>query len=121
MNIESIRDYCLSLPYATEDTPFDQDTLVFRIIGKIFACLSLERPDYFVVKCDADYSITLRDKHPEIKPAWHWNKKYWNQISLSGTLPDSFIEDLVRHSYAQVVAKLSKKQKGLYPGIEEIC
>jgi predicted DNA-binding protein (MmcQ/YjbR family) len=88
MNIESVREYCLSLPLVTEDFPFDEQTLVFRILGKIFACVDLERPEWVTMKCNADYALELREEHPEIEGAWHWNKKYWNQVNLYGTLED---------------------------------
>ena len=108
MNIESIRNYCLSLPSTSEDMAFGQDYLRFRVCGKIFACYGFNRDDYFVLKADPDYSIDLRDRHIEISPAWHWNKKYWNQISLQGSLNDDFIKSLIRHSYAEVVRKLPR-------------
>ncbi|MCM1051670.1 MAG: MmcQ/YjbR family DNA-binding protein [Paenibacillus sp.] len=111
MNIESFREYCLSLPYTSEDMPFGDEYLIIRVCGKIFACIGLERPDYFVLKCDPDYAVELRETHEEIEPAWHWNKKYWNQLRLSGSLDDVFIGALIRHSYEQVVKKLPKKQR----------
>ena len=111
MNVENIRDYCLSLPLATEDFPFDETTLAFRILGKIFAMIDLEDTEWFVLKCAPDYALELRDAHPEIKGAWHMNKKYWNQVSLSGELPDSLIQSLIRHSYAEVVKKMPRRQK----------
>ena len=120
MNIESIREYCLSLPLATEDMAFGEEHLLFRVCGKIFACIGFERPDYFVLKADAEYSIDLRDHHPEIQPAGHWNKKYWNQVSLIGALSEDFIKSLIRHSYSEVVKKLPKKVRNEYPEIGEV-
>ncbi len=120
MNIEEIREYCLSLPLTTEDSAFGEEYLLFRVCDKIYACIGLERPDYFVVKCDADYAIDLRDRHGEIVPAWHWNKRYWNQISLRGSLDDEFIRSLIRHSYSEVVKKLTRAVRGSYPQITEV-
>lgn len=111
MNIEQVRAYCLSLPLATEDFPFDESTLAFRVMGKIFSLIDLESPDWFVLKCDPDYALDLRDHYPEITPAWHMNKKHWNQLDLSGRLPDQLVEKLICHSYALVVKKLPQKQK----------
>ena len=111
MNVESVRDYCLSLPLATEDFPFDETTLAFRVLGKIFAMIDLDNTEWFVLKCDPDYAVELRDKYPEIKGAWHMNKKHWNQISLSGELQDGLIQRLIRHSYAEVVKKMPNKLK----------
>ena len=120
MNIETIREYCLSLPQATEDFPFDETTLVFRVLGKIFACLDLERSEWLTLKCNADYAIELRESHSEIEPAWHWNKKYWNQVNLNGMLEDDMIKGLVRHSYNEVVKKLNKQDKLEHPEILDI-
>lgn len=111
MNIESVREYCLSLPLVTEDFPFDETTLAFRIAGKIFAMLDLERTEWFVLKCQPDYALTLRDAHPEITGAWHMNKKHWNQLNLYGTLTDELIQRLIRHSYNEVVKKLPRRVK----------
>ncbi len=120
MNIEEIRDYCLSLPMVTEDMPFGDDYLVLRVCGKIFACVGFERPDYFVLKCNPEYALDLRDRYAEIEPAWHWNKKYWNQLNLRGCLTDHLVRSLIRHSYGEVVAKLPKKLKNEYPAMLEV-
>ena len=110
MNIESIRTYCLSLPLVTEDMPFDDTTVVFRVLGKIFLLLDLDRPEWVSMKCDADFAIELRDAHTEIEGAFHMNKKYWNQLNLYGFLDDALIERLIRHSYSEVVKKMTRKQ-----------
>mgnify|MGYP003482979823 FL=1 len=111
MNIESAREYCLSLPQVTEDFPFDETTLVFRIGGKIFAMLDLENTEWFVLKCQPEYAIELRERYPDIAPAWHMNKKHWNQLNLYGNLPDDLVQALIQHSYDEVVKKMSKKQR----------
>ena len=120
MDIESIRNYCLSLPLATEDTGLGEDYLLFRVCGKIFACYGFAREDYFVLKADPDYAIDLRDRYSGISPAWHWNKKYWNEISLRGSVPEEVMKSLIRHSYAEVVKKLPKHIKIDHPEICEI-
>ena len=117
MDIESVRNYCLSLPHATEDFPFDESTLAFRIGGKIFAMIDLENTEWFVLKCEPDYAIELRDRYAEITGAWHMNKKHWNQLNLFGSLTDAFIRNLICHSYNEVVKKISKKfriEKDIY-------
>lgn len=120
MNIEEIREYCLSLPMVTEDMAFGEDYLLLRVCDRIFACIGLIRPDYFVVKCDPDYAVELRDRYQGIEPAWHWNKKYWNQINLRSELPADMIRGLIRRSYNEVVKKLTKKMKSEYPELLEI-
>lgn len=120
MNVESLREYCLSLPLATEDFPFDETTLVFRVVGKIFAMLDLERPDVVSLKCNPDYALQLREEHPEISGAWHMNKKYWNQVNLSGHLEDELVQGLVRHSYAEVMKKLTRKERAEHEEITTV-
>ena len=117
MDIEAVREYCLSLPRATEDMPFGDGVLVFRLCGKIFGCLSLEGDDYFAVKCNPEYALELRERYPEIEPAYHWNKKYWNQLPLRGSLSSELIQSLIRHSYAEVAAKLTAKLRTTHPEI----
>lgn len=120
MNIETIREYCLSLPCTTEDMAFGEECLLFRVFGKIFACYGFERDNYFTVKCDPDYAIDLRDRYAEIVPAWHWNKKYWNELDLRGHLSDDLITSLIRHSYSEVVKKMTRKLRTEHPEITTI-
>jgi predicted DNA-binding protein (MmcQ/YjbR family) len=120
MDIESVREYCLSLPMASEDMAFGNDCLLLRVCDKIFACLNFEREENLTLKCDPDYAIELRDRYPDIEPAWHWNKKYWNQLRLQGQLHDELVKGLIRHSYSEAVKKLTKKVKAEHPEILEI-
>lgn len=116
MNIESVREFCLSLPQTTEDFPFDESTLAFRIEGKIFAMVDLEKTEWFVLKCNPERALELRDRYMDISPAWHMNKKYWNQLNLYGALPDKLIRTLICHSYNEVVKKIPKRviaEKGI--------
>ncbi|MDY2642318.1 MAG: MmcQ/YjbR family DNA-binding protein [Mediterranea sp.] len=117
MDVETLRSYCLALPMASEDFPFDETTLVFRVKGKIFAMIDLEDTTWFVLKCDPDYALDLRDRYEDIQGAWHMNKRHWNQINLFGSLSDSLIESLIRHSYALVVSKLPKRMKEECPAL----
>ena len=114
MNIEDIREYCLAKPHTDEAFPFDETTLVFRLLGKIFACLDLERPNLVVLKCEPDYALELRDRYRGIEGAWHWNKKHWNQIYFDRDVPDTLIYALVDHSYEQVYRKIPRKVKAKY-------
>lgn len=117
MDIEQVREYCLSLPSATEDFPFDEVTLAFRVEGRIFAMIDPEWPDWFVLKCEPGYALELREMHAEITGAWHMNKKHWNQVSLFGSLSDDLVRSLIRHSYAQVVRKLPLRVRAANPAI----
>ncbi len=113
MNIEDARIYCLGKMNATEDFPFDETTLAFRVENRIFAMVDLENTKWFCVKCDADYAVELRDRYAQIVPAWHMNKRYWNQLDIE-MLDDSLVAHLIDHSYEEVVKKLPKKIRVTY-------
>ncbi|MCQ2974234.1 MAG: MmcQ/YjbR family DNA-binding protein [Bacteroidales bacterium] len=109
MNIEKFREYCLSLPKVTEDFPFDEDLLVFRIHNKIFSAISMEKNNMAVMKCDPEKALDLREHYSAIEGAFHWNKKYWNQVHFNQDVSDTMIFELVSHSYNEVFNKLPKK------------
>lgn len=109
MNIEEIREYCLSKKEVIECFPFDEETLVFKVAGKMFALSALERGSNIVLKCDPERAIQLREEYSEIEGAWHMNKTHWNQIDLTGRISDKLLVELIDHSYNLIVSKLPKK------------
>lgn len=111
MNIEDIRDYCLSLPFTSEGLPFDQDTLVFYVKDKMFALCSLEKADRINLKCDPEKAIEYRERFPEVKAGYHMNKKHWNTVILTGNLTNDTIKQWIKDSYYLVVAKMPKKMQ----------
>lgn len=112
MNAESIREYCLTLRHTTEELPFDDTTVVFKVKGKMFLFLSTTRQPLWVnVKCDPDLAIDLRDRYPEVFPGYHCNKKHWNTIEVSPRLRETEIKTWIDHSYNLVVSKLPKREK----------
>lgn len=108
MDIETVREYCLSKRAATEEFPFDDTTLVFKVAGKMFACMPLEKADILILKCDAEYALELREEYSAIEPAWHFNKKYWNQLRIS-ELEEGLLKRLIDHSYDEVIRKMPRK------------
>ena len=112
MNLEELRDYCLSLPHVTEDMPFDEDILVFRICNRIFVLTSLDSvPLRVSLKCDPERAIELREQYPDkIVPGYHLNKKHWNTVLLEG-LPLTLIDEMIIDSYMLVVEKIPKKER----------
>ena len=95
---------------AVEETlPFGDDTLVFKVMGKMFALISISNPTQMNLKCDPEYAAELRERYDEIIPGYHMNKKYWNSVILNGGLDTDLILSLIRHSYDEVVAGLPKK------------
>ena len=110
MNIEELRDFCLSLKEATEDMPFDDEYLIFRILNKWFVVIPLNDSELKIsVKCNPAKAIELREQYNCVYPAWHFNKKYWNSIILNEDMDDETVKHWIRHSVEEVVKKLPKK------------
>lgn len=104
MDIIEVREFLIGLPMVEESQPFGDDHAVYRIGGKIFACISFIHPDVIALKCDPERAILLREKYSSITPAWHWNKKHWNDLQMS-MLHDKIIQREVCHSYITVINK----------------
>jgi predicted DNA-binding protein (MmcQ/YjbR family) len=109
MYIDQIRNYCLSKPFTEEGMPFDDDVLVFKVMGKMFALISISEPDSINLKCDPEYAIELRERYNAVQPGYHMSKKYWNTVSLHDDLGTKEIKKLIDHSFDEVVKKLPKK------------
>ncbi|RMF22059.1 MAG: MmcQ/YjbR family DNA-binding protein [Bacteroidetes bacterium] len=111
MDVESFRSNCLARKGVTESFPFDDKTLVFKVMGKMFALLSLDaEPPTANLKCEPLKAEELREQYPdEVLPGYHMNKRHWNTVVLEGGLPDSLLRELIDHSYELVVAGLPKK------------
>lgn len=110
MNIEEFRNYCMAKKAVEETFPFDEVTLVFKVMGKMFAITGLDNERFTVtMKCDPEWAEELREEHPEIQPGYHTSKRLWNTVDFEGMLDDAFLCRLVDHSYDQVVAGLPKK------------
>ncbi|QQL49715.1 MmcQ/YjbR family DNA-binding protein [Mucilaginibacter ginkgonis] len=109
MNVETLRNYCLRKPSTDEGLPFGEDTLVFKVAGKIFLLISLSEGNRFNVKCDLELAVELRDQHPEVIPGYHMNKKMWNTVYMDGNLTDKQLRGMIDHSYDEVVKTLPKK------------
>ncbi|WP_299079174.1 MmcQ/YjbR family DNA-binding protein [uncultured Paraglaciecola sp.] len=118
MNVEEFRDYCLSKKGVTEGLPFDEHTLVFKVMGKMFALTGLERlPAQVNLKCDPDYAIELREEHDgAIIPGYHMSKVHWNTVMLDN-VPPKLVMKLIDHSYNLVVSKFTKKLKAEFDGL----
>ncbi len=113
MNIEAYRDYCLQKPGVTEEFPFDISTLVFKVMGKVFALTNVDEFLSVNLKCEPQRAIELRESNSGIVPGWHMNKKHWNTVTTDGTVSDVLLTNLINHSYDLVVAGLPKKSQEL--------
>lgn len=111
MNIEDFRNYCIAKKGVTEEFPFDETTLVFKVMGKMFALSGIDDFEFINLKCDPERSAELRERHSGIKPGYHMNKQLWNSVYLREDVNDQLIYELIDHSYDLIVASLTKKLK----------
>jgi predicted DNA-binding protein (MmcQ/YjbR family) len=115
MNLETYYEYCLSKKGVTEHFPFDEETLVFKVGGKMFALSSLnewEKGNPSInLKCNPEYAEELRAEYDNIKPGWHMSKIHWNTIEINRNVPDYLIKALIDHSYDLVFKSLTKKMQ----------
>jgi predicted DNA-binding protein (MmcQ/YjbR family) len=112
MDIESFREYCLSKKATSESFPFDEYTLVFKVLNKMFALIPLESEiPKANLKADPERSAELREHYPQIGPGFHMSKLHWNTIEIESGLQDDFIRELIDHSYEMVVANMTKKMR----------
>lgn len=110
IDLESIRDHCLKKEgKITEEFPFDEEVLVFKVFNKIFLLTNVNAVPLTVnLKCDPERAIELRERYEDVRPGFHMHKKYWNTVDLSGSLPDRLVYEMIDHSYDEVVKKLPK-------------
>lgn len=109
MNIEELRDYCLQKHGATEGFPFGEDTIVFKVGGKMFLLAGLQDGKHFNAKCDPELAAELRERYTEVKPGYHMNKTMWNTVYMEGTLTKKQLREMIDHSYELIVKSLPKK------------
>ena len=111
MNIEAFRAYCIKKKGVTEDFPFGEETIVFKVMGKMFALADVDLFESINLKFLPERSIELRERFNGITPGFHMNKKHWNTISMDGSVPNELILNLIDHSYELVVQNLPKSMQ----------
>ncbi|SJZ53484.1 Predicted DNA-binding protein, MmcQ/YjbR family [Chitinophaga eiseniae] len=111
MDIEQFCQYCNSLPGVTEEFPFGEQTLVYKVCGKMFALTDLEEFSSVNLKCDPDEAVELRERYEGVTPGWHMNKKHWNTVDMHSNISNKLILQWIKNSYDLVVASLPKKER----------
>ena len=112
MDADALKAACLDLTGAEETFPFGMETSVFKVCGKMFALSALdETPLSVSLKCEPELAVQLREQHAEIAGGWHLNKRHWNTVRLSGSLPDRMVLDMIEDSYDLVVSALPREQR----------
>jgi predicted DNA-binding protein (MmcQ/YjbR family) len=109
--LESYRNHCLSKKGVTEEFPFGEDTLVFKVMGKMFTLTGIEHFDSINLKVDPEEGVQLQERYPSVSPGYHMNKRHWITVLMDGGVPDKLILKWIDQSYELVIASLTKKQK----------
>jgi predicted DNA-binding protein (MmcQ/YjbR family) len=114
MNLESLNQYLLNKKTTTSSYPFDETTLVFKVVNKLFALIAEDEiPMRINLKCDPEEAQILRGMHQSIIPGYHMNKEHWNTVILDGSLPDELIYKMIDDSYDLVVKGLKKSDRDM--------
>lgn len=108
MDLDTFRTYCLKKKGTTEETPFGPDTLVYKVMGKIFAITGFKKPLQVNLKCDPERVIELREEYEEVLPGYHMNKTHWNTVVSKGKMSDKMLKELTDQSYELIVKSLKK-------------
>lgn len=112
MDFDAIREHCLAKPAVTEDFPFGDDVLAFRVMDKLFALINIEKTPMFInLKCDPHRALELRERYPSVKPGYHMSKRHWNSVYLEGSFSGREFFGWIDHSYDLVAKKLKKAQR----------
>ena len=111
MNIEEFRAYCLLKKGVTESFPFDDTTLVMKVLNKMFALANLDGDLSINLKCAPEKALELREQYPAVLPGYHMNKKHWNTVMIDDSIPDALIKEWIDDSYNLVLSKLPKKER----------
>ncbi len=111
MYIDEFRDYCLSKKEVTEELPFDENTLVFKVAGKIFAITDIDKFESINLKSDPEKAEDLRARYNAVQPGYHMNKKHWNTVVNHSDVNDKLLKQMIDESYNLVIQGLPKKTK----------
>lgn len=111
MDLDAFRTYCLRKNGTTEETPFGPDTLVYKVLGKIYAITGFTKPLRVNLKCDPERAVVLREEYEEVLPGYHMNKKHWNTVVSKGRMGDKLLKELIDHSYDLIVKSLKKSDR----------
>lgn len=114
MNIEDFRTYCLNKKGTEESFPFDENTLVIKVGGKMFTAFDIDEFTSVNLKCEPQYAEELRENYEGVLPGYHMNKKHWNTVLMDGSVPNQLILELIDMSYYLVVKGMTKKQREEY-------
>jgi predicted DNA-binding protein (MmcQ/YjbR family) len=110
MNIEELREYCMAKKHVTESFPFDNETLVFKVMNKMFALTGINSSPVSVnLKCDPEKAIALREEYSCVLPGYHMNKQHWNTVVVDGSVSDKLVMEWIDDSYNLIVASLPKR------------
>lgn len=111
MTLDQFRDHCMAMKGVTEEFPFGEDTLVYKVSGKMFALADMALFESINLKVAPEIGVELREQYEGVQPGYHMNKKHWITVAMDGSIPDRLVRQWIDDSYQLVVAGLTKKQQ----------
>jgi predicted DNA-binding protein (MmcQ/YjbR family) len=117
LNIATFQKYCLTKKGVTEEFPFDNNTLVYKVLGKMFAFTHVDEFEGINLKCEPEIGAQLREEHAGVQPGYHMNKKHWITVQMDGSIGDKLVKSWIDASYNLVVASLTKSQQNALKGL----
>jgi predicted DNA-binding protein (MmcQ/YjbR family) len=111
MTLDRIRSHCLKKKFVTEEFPFDEETWVFKVMGKMFLLTNINPPLSINIKCEPETAIELRELYPAVTPGYHMNKKHWNTVEINGTVSPKLLFKWIDNSYDLVIQSLPKSKR----------
>ncbi len=119
ITLNMLKEYCAKKPGTAETYPFGEDTLVFKVMGKMYALTNINSDQLSInLKCDPDWAMILRNHYEAVKPGYHMNKRHWNTVVVDGSIPDDEIWEMIDHSYRLVVIGLKKADRQKLAGLQ---
>lgn len=119
INLDTLKKYCAQKPGTSETYPFGEDTLVFKVLGKMYALTNVDSDQLSInLKCDPDWAMILRQHYAAVKPGYHMNKKHWNTVEIDSSIPDDEVFEMIDHSYRLVVKGLKKADREKLAGLK---
>jgi len=111
VTLDHIRDHCLKKKFVTEEFPFDEETLVFKVMGKMFLLTNINPPLSINIKCEPEAAVEMRERYPAVTPGYHMNKKHWNTVEIDGTVSPKLVFQWIDDSYNLVFQSLPKSKR----------
>ena len=103
--------WCNAKKGVTEEFPFGENILVYKVMGKMFALTDVDQFESVNLKVEPEQGILLQEEYAAVQPGYHMNKKHWITVAMDGSVPNRLLQQWIDNSYNLVVSGLTKKQQ----------